>query len=334
MAIMKWIYSAVIRDNSLFCLPGNGRNLYKISLKNFSVEKKIEISKQASSRWGLFVKNNVFFCISKSGDEIICWDENTDETFPLRCSAKMPERSVVVGYKDTIWMIPNEVSDDLYYYSIEKKKFYISENWKSFIKDSGITGRIKRWYDKDKYVYLIIDQEKRFLKFDMDMEQLIDQTLPIDGYVEDLVVHEDKIYFLTDNDTSVHCWNPQKKIIFDINNTMQGSCHKLVDAGDTIVIDGGYSVGLLRDDKICGTDIKIKKGRAKSAFFKAVKYKSYWLVIPWGNDAFITFSENFDSYSINFVSMPLEDLIDAETRLNEGEVSLKEWLQYLTEKET
>lgn len=334
MALMKWINSAVIRDNSLFCLPGNGRNLYKISLKNFSIERKIEISKQASRYWSLFAKNNDFFCVSKSGGEIICWNENTDETFTLRCATKIPEHSEVVGYKDIIWMMPKKVTDDLFYYSIDKKKYYISENWKKFIKNSRITGRIKRWYNKDNYVYLIIEDERKILKFDMDIEQLTDITIPIDGYVEDLAVHEDKIYFLVDKDTSVHCWKLQSEFVTDIENTMQESCHKLVDVGDAIVIDGVHSVGLLRNGKICKTDIKIKKGSARAAFVKAIKYKTFWLVMPWGNDAFITFSENFDSYSINRLSMPIEDLIDAETILDEGDVSLKEWLQYLTEKET
>lgn len=332
MALIKWIDSAIIRDDSLFCLPGNGKNLYKISLKNFIIEKKIEISKQVSRYWSLYLKNDDFFCISKSGDEIICWNENTEKTCILECATKMPERCEIVGYKDTILMMPRYVTDDLYYYSIERKKYFICKNWKQFIKDSKITGRVKRWYNQDNYEYLIIENERRIVICDMDKEQFTVLTFPIDGYVEDLIVHEDKIYFLTNDDISVHCWDPKKGIISDIENTMQGSIHKLVDAGDTIVIDGGQYVGLLRNGNIFKTDIKIKKGRARSAFLKAIKCKSFWLVLPWGNDVFITFSENFDSYILNHVSIPFGDIADEETIIQEGDVSLKEWLQYLREK--
>lgn len=332
MVAMKWIDSAEVRNGYMYCLPGKGRILYKIALHDFSVSKTVEVSGQSQDYWKLYVRNDDFFCISKSGSEIVRWNETTEEVTVLAFAEKMPERSEIVGYKDKIWMIPRMISEDLYFYSITEKKYDKCESWQKHIKKLGIAGRVENWHYNDNRVFLIVGNEKKILEFNMDTEQLTSFIMPVDGHVKDLVVQGDKFYFLVDNDTAIHCWNPQREKVFHIESTVQKPCSRLIVAGDAIIIDTGNSVALLRNDKISKTDIIIKKGQARSAFLKAINYNSSWLVMPWGVRFFIIFSESFDSYSINKAFVPLKDAIDTETLLYEGDISLKEWLQYLTEK--
>lgn len=334
MRAIRWIDTAIVRDGYLYCMPGQGRMICKIALESFTIEKMIEVSKHNSRFWKLFAYDDEFFCISKAGSSMLRWNETTGEVSELKFTGKMTECAEIIDYKNNIWMFPRELPEDLYYYSIKEKKYYKSENWRKFIRKNGIAGRVKGWHQKDNTVFLLVWGEKRILKFDMDTEQLTNFALPVDGYVRDLVVQEKKFYFLLDNDMVIHCWNPQTESVFDIEEPIQASCYKMINAGDTIIIYTGNNncVELLCNGKISKTDIVIEKEKPSSAFLQAIRYKSSWIVMPWGYDAFITFGEDFTSYRIDRVLVPMKNFIDTEAILYEGKISLQEWLQYLTEK--
>ena len=329
MKEFRWINSIIEKKDYFYCFPGYGNALYRVSMENFVVEKVAEFENQERATWSLVELNNVICCICNKNSRIYTYEVNTKEkaTVDAQINTEIMEAFV---FADKIWFIPRDLMDNLYYITISDGIFHEVRGWKEEIQRLNIIERVFRWFRDNGEVYFVLMDKSYILKYNLKTYKLTELTPPLSKPLYDFVIHKKHLFLIDADRKSIYCWDIRNDEIKEIKGDGKTAYSRMVNIGDSILIDTDTGVEIYTDGRIVKTQIAINKGSSKSAFIKAIKYKSSWLLLPWGNEEIVILDENsiYGSRNLGVSARLTEKRI-----LIESDISLNNYIDFLNNNE-
>lgn len=325
---IHWIKTAALKDNYLYCVYGRYNILFRIDITSWKYEKIaiLEWSYQGKMATDVYTIGGKIICVSMSGVKIAVYDPKTEKIEYDSIETESIELVESMVCNDKIWFFPRNLSERLYYYSLEQKRFFEDDIWKKAIDRIGLWGRINRkCFVENGEIYIV--HMGRVVNYNSSTCYMKEIVLPIKGNCVDIVKMDETYYFLTEESKrEVFCWNTENGQISGYEGVGKGAYIKLTKVGEAIFLDTGKEIDILINGDIrrweFSGDVEIKG----SSFINAVKYVDKWLLLPWGNTFFVECLPNGTIEGQHKIEVSPKDIWRNKTFLLEPELSLDDFI--------
>lgn len=331
---VHWVGSAVIKENYLYCVYRRYNLLIRIDLISWKYERI------AALKWD---RNNLVTGVYEIDDQIICVPLNGIQIAVYNIKsreiryflAENPEMELidVTVCERKIWLFPRNLTEKLYYFSLENENFYEEYTWENEVERLKVQGRIKKkCFISHNEIYMVV--AKRIVKYDLITHFMTEINMPLNGSYQDVVKNGRRYYVLMEkNNRTIFCWNEEENKISEICEKKKNGYIKLTKVGTAVLMDSGNDIEILNDGLVKKIRLLKNTNLKSSGYISSVRFGDRWILLPWGNTDFADCALDFSNVNMHEVKISIKDIFWGQTFFVEEELTLNTYIEGVSSRE-
>lgn len=338
--------TAFIKDNYIWCVPSGYNVCVKISISDWNVELVCDFSningKQLYFEY-IFNCNDKIYFSAKYGANVLCYNKKNGQIKYFYEKTGYRENIGTVFYKDRLWIIPRNISDELVTFDLQNKTFSEKADWCVAASHNNISnGYIMKICAEKRGFFMVLKNTKNLVYYDFDKQNTECYELDSEHAFFSLVNTVGDVFIILEDKYEIIKWNkldfsmekyscpyPKKEKHY-INALAVENYIFLMDKLSVDIFSIKDNI-FIQDDTLNSTiENKAKTG---SLFFNYIRYNDFFFFLPWNAENLIVLNKNLQVHLSKRLKLPkmfyFNEILKGK-EVPENAVQLNEYLSYIS----
>ncbi len=331
---IRCVFSAIIKENYLYCVYRKYNILVRINLISWKYEKIAVLEWNCPNLvTGVYEIDGQIVCAPLSGLQIAVYNPESGEIQYFSAENLEIELIDIMIYDHKLWLFPRNLPGKLYYFSLSKQTFFEDDMWETELRRFGLFGRIKKkCFTSNHIICMVINQ--KIVKYDLSTHLMTQIIMPLKGNCIDIIDMGEMYYALIENDKKIiFAWKKNENQVRKIEGQGKGNYTKLTKIGNAILMDSENNIDILIDGTIRKLELNKDEYLKGTSFISSIKFNDKWIFLPWGSKDFVQCTSDFFNMTSHEVKVSVKDILCNETILGESELLLNDYIHGVGGKE-